>query len=421
MGREGTAEAVHDREAKDRTGAILWIQAEKTVPAPFDLKLSCHNFETVVYWNYKNVSLRPRFRVQILKDINNADSETTETSFLRQDISSFVTHIYDSYYVNVSAMKESEISTSAVSPQFSYRKDLPAEVRCTLDFPNVTLSVKDGQITFTFSHPYQVYKDTPMVKKLNGCEECNKFKYSVSYNETDTYNYECLEEVCKETFHIPGNSDQHCISLSGTELKINSGRICQCEETQISWIYFIFVSVCIVVAGAFVLIVIGVIVFMRTTKTMPLLPKTLVTLGFKKHPENTMMPKDYNGQIAWPFISPKTLLLSPKEVVPADSPNLAAPEEGSRFPIGEVHLEEWSSNQEATHLLDLREPCHKVCSDQSRQWEITREEPTEDYGGSPPYGNFSGYDRPQVLEVEISPGDIVHGYGPRDHDDQMVF
>ena len=51
----------------------------------------------------------------------------------------------------------------------------------------MTLSVKGGQITFAFSHPYQVYKDTPTVKNLNrlylnGCEECKMFKYSVLYN-----------------------------------------------------------------------------------------------------------------------------------------------------------------------------------------------------------------------------------------------
>ncbi|KAJ8364850.1 hypothetical protein SKAU_G00136810 [Synaphobranchus kaupii] len=407
---------------------IILQNARTLVPAPFNVKVSCHNFVSVAYWNFGKGSLRPLFRVQILKDINNADSETTDTWLHHQNISSSVTHIHDSYYVNVSAMNGSEIATSAVSPEFSYHKYLPAEVRCTLDFPNVTLSVKGGQITFTFIHPYQVYKDTPTVKNLNrlypnGSEECKNFKYRVLYNGKDTLHMDkiCKEEVCKGTFQAPGNSERYCISLTGTELNTNSGIICQHEETQTNWTYFILIVMCIVVTGFSLLIVIGVIVFTRTMKTMPPVPKPLVPLGFKTHPENTMMPKDYNGQIAWPFVSPKPLLRTPKEVVLVDSPSLAAPKEGSQVLIGQVHLEEWSGNQEAMHLIDLRDPCHKVCSDQSRQWETGREEPAEDCGSSLLYSSFSGYDRPQVLEVEISPGDIVNGYGPCDHTSEMVI
>lgn len=142
-------------------------------------------------------------------------------------------------------------------------------------------------------------------------------------------------------------------------------------------------------------------------------------MGFKMYPENTMMPKDYNGQIAWLLVSPKALLLTPDEVLPVDSPSLLAPQEGCRFPIGQVHLEEWSSNQEARHLIDLREPCHKVWNDQSKQSGPTKEKLEEDCSSSPLCSSLSGYDRPQVLE--ISPGDIVDGYGPYDHTSQIDF
>ncbi|KAJ8284500.1 hypothetical protein COCON_G00033500 [Conger conger] len=404
---------------------IVIVQHARTlVPASLDVEVRCHNFETFANWTYDKGSLQPIFRVQILKDINNADSETNCTSLHHLNISSSVTHIYDTYYVNVSAMNGSNKSISAVSPQFSYRKDLPAEIRCMLDFPNVTLSVKGGQITFTFSHPYQVYKDTPTVKNLNrlypnGCEECKNFKYRVGM---DTLYDEkiCKEEVCKGTFQVPGNSERYCISLNGTDLNTKSGMLCQLEESQIGWISVtIIIIVLCIMTGSF--IVFGAIACSITRKTMPSLPKPLLPLGFKMHPENTMMPKDYNGQIVLPFVSHKPLFLTPKEEIPVDTPSLAAPHEGSRLRIGQAHLEEWNSNQEAMHLIELRDPCHKVWSDQSRQSGPAMEEPVENSSGSPLGCSLSGYDRPQVLEVEISPGDIVDGYGLNDHTSQIVF
>ncbi|KAJ8264623.1 hypothetical protein GJAV_G00151390 [Gymnothorax javanicus] len=397
---------------------LMFPDGRTSVPAPFDVKVSCHNFDTTVFWNYTKGPSRPLFRVQILKDLNIADSVATNTRLHHLNISSSVTDFHNSYYVNVSAINGSQISTSAESQQFSYHKYLPAELRCTLDFPKVTLTVKHGQIKYTFSHPYQVYKETPTVKNLMslcaiGCKECWVFQYRVVYNGTNLIHHdeECMEEICRGTFHVPGNSDLYCITLSGKELNTNSGIICQREESENGTVHAVVISACVLVIGCFVLI--GVVATLRTIRmqSMPSLPKPLVHHGFKTHIENTMKPKDFNGQIAGPLVSSTPLLLSSKDEESVDSPSLATPQEGSRFPIGWVCQQQWSSSEEAMHLIDHREACDIVCGGQSRQWEPTRKEPVVDRSGSSVHSIFSGYDRPQVLEVEISPGDIVEGYG----------
>ncbi|KAI1896560.1 hypothetical protein AGOR_G00096030 [Albula goreensis] len=392
---------------------IVFHGVHTLVPAPFNVTVSCHNFETIVHWNYSKNSLQPTFEVKILRDIKSSPS-VPKKSFLTKlhylNISTAVKDISETYYVNVTALGRSENSTPGSSQQFSYHESLPAEVRCTLDFPPVKLSVKNGKITIAFTHPSQVYKNTS--KEFVACEN---FKYNIFLNDMMEEEF-CNTDECKITRPAPKVNEKYCVNLTGsfcnTNMK-NSGEQCQYEESQSGWEYFILIFVAILMV-TFVGMIIGFIVFKRKTEAMPQLPKSLKHLGFQKYPEKNKVPEVYEKvqdvQIVWPLVNSSPPLHNPKEMDLGDSPE--SPQEGSRFPIG--HVGEWRSNQEA---ISSRGSCHLVTSNQSNQWEPEGEDPGDNSGSSLFSGiNSSGYDRPQILvemNVEISPGETVHAYGPR--------
>ncbi|XP_036377626.1 interferon gamma receptor 1 [Megalops cyprinoides] len=375
------------------------------VPAPFNVMVTCHNFETMVYWKYNEVSQFLLFKVELIKDVFKEESEMKNTRLPYVNISSSI-RIFERYYVKVTAVNGSEESETAESPTFSFDKSIPVSILCFLDFPDINLSVKGGLMTVNFTHPFHVYRNTPALKQLS---PSTVFRYKVLLNETSETLYECAENQrdCSITLPVP-KKKLHCINVTGilrSTVVRTSKEICQQEEPQSSMLYFAIPFVVASTLAASVGIVTLVIVFLKKTRSTSSLPNFLAPGKFSSlHPEQTMMTQVLDMQI-----SSTPLLQVLDDASLEEFPTVTAlPQEGSRFRIGQEHMEEWGNSWWPARPASLREPCR----DQPSERELKDKKQGEDSGDSQLcVTGSSGYDRPQMLlEVELVPDDHVEGY-----------
>ncbi|KAG7493000.1 hypothetical protein MATL_G00020680 [Megalops atlanticus] len=375
------------------------------VPAPFNVTVTCHNFETIVYWKYSEVSQFPLFKVELIKDVFNEESEMKNTTLPYVNISSSI-RILERYYVKVTAVNGSEKSETAESPTFSFDNSVPVSILCFLDFPDVNLSVKGGLMTVTFTHPFHVYRNTPALEQLSPSKV---FRYKVLLNGAMSETLcECAEiqRDCSITIPVP-EKKLHCVNLTGTlrnTVVRTSKEICQQEEPQSGMPYFA-IPLALALAASVGIMCLVIVFVKKTTSTSSRLKFLFSSL----HPQQTMMPQVLDMQI-----SSTPLLQVLKDTSLEEIPTvIALLQGGSCFRIGQeactgLHMEERGSGQGPAQPTSLREPCR----DQPSGRELENKKQGEDSGDSQlcVIGS-SGYDRPQILlEVELFPADLVEGY-----------
>lgn len=373
------------------------------IPSPVNLNIQCHNFSVRAYWNYSQPSLQPSFTVELFRYGGERINVTNCWNIRRRhcDVSRLVLHsVKESYFVRVSAVVGSEQSAPAVSPEFTYNRNMVEEEHCLLDFPRVNMSVWRGELSLVFTHPWEVYREALRHEKTQKCKAFRKFSYSVHSRGQGKDSlrldceYRCKEHgsVCEGRLLVSETLEKHCVTLEGvmndiqvvTAEEICVGRLPPAARTGTpsrdagSLDSSLAISLLVAVVVLVLLALIAVLAFRRKTRGTSAIPKMMASLLTGPHSAGRLLQPE-------PDVASEVQCMHPPADPAPDPPQDCSaadtlapiPPEGSRFPLG---VEAEPARRGGAQDVD-----------------------------SPPV-EFSGYDRPQVLSVEIGPGDNVQGY-----------
>ncbi|GAA6101626.1 interferon gamma receptor 1-like [Tachysurus ichikawai] len=353
-------------------------------PVLTDVRLTCHNFKNVLYWNYSAPDPKPEFSVTISGYENGVESVLTNQTYL--DISEYTHDAVDGYHVQVTAQANgSELETSA-GISFSYNKDFPTEVKCVVDFPSLEVSVFDRRVKLSFTHPFYFHN----AESFNG-----DFSWKISYNETERICELCYveEDVCTEEFELSESLYGKCMNVHITG-SVNSipteidKKVCSHEApNETDWTMVITIVLCSGF-GLLLLTIWGVIMYKKLIQSdsQSTLSKLLgiVKSDHVNVPEQPTLSKVTSVG--------HTPLLETTDQIFVDT-SISKFEDNSHFPT------HFSSNVALPEKQEHRE----------------EEEEEEDEADSDVFdsGNsFSGYDS-HKFPIDMGQGDIVEAYGPR--------
>ncbi|XP_036403089.1 interferon gamma receptor 1-like [Megalops cyprinoides] len=367
------------------------------VPTPANVSILCHNFETVAHWNYPEPSLKPRFFVTV--NGYRGGAKEVEKCFNITHQHCNITHLIllsteDSYFVTVTAAVGSNKSAGEESQEFTYNKNMVERILCTLDFPPVNLSISDGVMAVSFTHPFHIYRGALGKKKKKDVD----FSYSIfteEEGEIKESKFNCETKECRENVPVPESEVRHCVEINGRldsffltasekncyDPRKNAGM----NSTYIILFVAIGVLVAVFLAG------IAMVVFRKLTRDSSSLPKMMASvISQSRIGGNTMQPESTSVSEVQVSPSGTTPLLPTAEDIAEDKPVVTGstmPLDRSRFPIGE----EGGSG-------GLTESCEGS----GQQFSGSGEEQEHSIVSS-------GYDRPKFT-VEISPGDHAEAY-----------
>ncbi|KAL4640841.1 interferon gamma receptor 1 isoform X2 [Arapaima gigas] len=370
----------------------VFLRSAVAIPSPENVTVRCHNFENVVYWNYSASDQPTYFAVNISRYVSSPHEEKgcTNTSQHHCDISKETREVEEQYFVSVTAMVGSDVSESADSAQFTYYKFFDGQV-CLVDFPPVNVSVQEGSVVVSFMHPFDFYRKA--LKHVKNKEVYKKFVFHVEHeNRSHVLSFSCIvRRLCKAV--IPNITDVHSFTIeglmNGMTMTTSTSVNIPVEPRRTHPMMYVIFATCAVIFSIIV-VVLCVFVYKYLTRSSSSLPKAVVSVLTNPHRgPSTMNPERENAMLVQAINSPSSdtdLLLYSPDAKSDCTPTDALPKDGSRFPLG------------ARSNGDVSGSSH------SSETETSGEEQAVS-------GVFSsGYDRPKLLDLEMSPGDTVIGY-----------
>ncbi|KAF5904999.1 interferon gamma receptor 1-like, partial [Clarias magur] len=236
-----------------------------TIPAPTNISVTCRNFKNVLYWNYSEPGLQPKFNITINGYGYGYASESKNllTSQTYLDISEYTQNIEDGYYVTVDAQaKGSELSNSSQGVEFTYNGNLPSTQTCMMDFPVIKFSVLQRGVHFSFSHPFNVHN----VSSLEAL-----FTYTVNFNGTKS-NFNCNEdEECTGDFPLTESLYGKCMPVyvqgyvEGISAETTEEVCGNVRPNDTDWAVLVTILLCSGGALLF-LIILAVVVYIKLTR-----------------------------------------------------------------------------------------------------------------------------------------------------------
>ncbi|XP_034150384.1 interferon gamma receptor 1 [Esox lucius] len=334
---------------------ILVTDVSTLVPPPENVTVSCKNFRTIVYWNYSEPSPQTFFDLKITGD--NSLNDIRNIKQHHYDLSDLIwnTEELDRYFVNITANDGTETSSPQESSLFTFNRRKTAIIHCELDFPDVDLPMMDDMVKVSFKNPYHLY---PELKRSHMCGDDISFHWKVYTNnshEEILHEFYCKKEKCGEEFIVPEKKQNNCFSFEGDAMEHRlafkrKGPICILHENKIN-------SQTIYLPIIFSLIVLGAIILItcwkfwgKQNQGLANFPKSLASLLSNTHGKNCHMHLPFESMSLINSIEP-----------------------------------DFTQTQSLLEMPEQNIP--------------------EDIGIPE-----SGYDRKHV--VEMSPGDVVSGYGP---------
>ncbi|XP_055762753.1 interferon gamma receptor 1-like [Salvelinus fontinalis] len=394
---------------------VLVTAVSTLVPPPENVTVSCNNLQTTVYWNYSELLRQPLFRLKITGDRSSWENSTKHHHF---DLSPLMWNAkeLDRYFVNITAIDETEESASQKSSIFTFNRYLTADVHCKLDFPAVNVSMKDMKVTVSFDNPYHLYTE---LKESSIRDDDKLFLYHVTYENTN-HTFECQieDKACRHPFTVLENKEKYCVSLEGNAMGNRvmfnrKGPICGYEDKTISLESFLLMLLPLIIIGIVAFVVFVTIRLCQRSmrkRNLSNFPKTLASILSNPHDKNIM---DLQFEIIAHIsgIEPVTptsqsLLETSEEEEPTTSVGFSA----SPFSSGQVGEGLSDSRSQLRTELPVTSPVLPVtqttvllCGDDLMTLEDM-------------HSTASGYDSqhipPPEVEVEMSAGDVVVGYGP---------
>ncbi|XP_027021485.2 interferon gamma receptor 1-like [Tachysurus fulvidraco] len=355
-------------------------------PVITDVRLTCHNFKNVLYWNYSAPDPNPEFSITI-RGYENADKSVLTTNQTYLDISEYTQHAEDGYSVQLTAQANgSELKNSSARILFSYNENIPTDFKCVVDFPPLKLSVTDRRVNLSFTHPFYFHN----AESLNDYFSCK-----ISYNKTERICEPCYVEdvMCTEEFELSESLYGKCMdvhimgSVNGIPTEIDK-KVCGPEAPIVTdWTMIITILLC---SGFSILLLTiwGVIMYKKLIQSdsQSALSKLLgiVKADHVNVPEQPTLSKVTSVG--------HTPLLETTDQIFVDT-STSKFEDNSHFPnhfISNVALTEKQEHP-----------------DEEEEEEDEADSEVFDSGNS-----FSGYDS-HKFPIDMGQGDIVEAYGPR--------
>ncbi|KAM4749938.1 interferon gamma receptor 1 isoform 1-T2 [Anableps anableps] len=201
---------------------ICWVSSA-AVPPPSNVTLRCQNLQTTVSWDYSKHQPQTVFWVNITgsKSVSPFKANTTEHQY---DLSHFVLGSKEHYLtflvVSVTAVQGGKQSEAVLSKSFSFDQLESVDIKCSLDFPPVTVHVAEQVASVKFQNPLRFYKE--LYRTVNFISNAVLI-YTVS-SAANTFEGKCLvtEITCKLDVMFPDNVEA-CVTLKGDLLFGNLG------------------------------------------------------------------------------------------------------------------------------------------------------------------------------------------------------
>ncbi|MFT7805630.1 interferon gamma receptor 1 isoform X2 [Arapaima gigas] len=345
----------------------VFLRSAVAIPSPENVTVRCHNFENVVYWNYSASDQPTYFAVNISRYVSSPHEEKgcTNTSQHHCDISKETREVEEQYFVSVTAMVGSDVSESADSAQFTYYKFF------------------DGQVCESLPKS-SLYSSNKSTRDM--------FYLYMQLLQSHVLSFSCIvRRLCKAV--IPNITDVHSFTIeglmNGMTMTTSTSVNIPVEPRRTHPMMYVIFATCAVIFSIIV-VVLCVFVYKYLTRSSSSLPKAVVSVLTNPHRgPSTMNPERENAMLVQAINSPSSdtdLLLYSPDAKSDCTPTDALPKDGSRFPLG------------ARSNGDVSGSSH------SSETETSGEEQAVS-------GVFSsGYDRPKLLDLEMSPGDTVIGY-----------
>ncbi|XP_041789472.1 interferon gamma receptor 1 isoform X2 [Chelmon rostratus] len=377
------------------------------VPPPTNVAVSCQNLKVTVSWEYSQQQPETSFRVHIKGATGESEKETTVHQYdLTPFIWAYEERYMDNFFVTVTAVQGGNQSEAVQSETFSFNYLKPTVRRCELDFPHVTLNVKEA--TVTFRNPLHFYSELKQADKPDDAS----FKFYVSSKHGDVAN-DCTvkEENCRCDISFPEGVDK-CVSLRGMlfdGIGVNqvmfrqTGDICESNEAGVH----VITLVVLLSLTAFIIIVITILICKAKAWTMetPSLPKPLQP-DLRERDLRYDIVSDTDISAVGLTVKKKPLICSEEENYPAKnlqhcSSDFQPPYSSS---MDRGLLEGRNQELEAVALISEGHRTDEDSADDSEKTEcvsINLEEEEEER---------SPYDSPHVLQVDMGDGDMATGY-----------
>ncbi|KAJ0066969.1 hypothetical protein NL108_006214 [Boleophthalmus pectinirostris] len=294
----------------------FWIHVVGAkLPSPTNVTLDCHNMQNTLQWTYDQLSDGITFTVTV-RSIN-SEPESLSTSATSIDLSKYSDPDRD-YAVWVSAVNGSEKSEEVPEDgiEYSYYKDAVSPMICKVDFPFVSVTREDKHLHLSFTHPAVLYSPGHKSKKKKSLDSQMRlpiFHYDIHIiNQTESHKHSCSESVCQDKLPVHDSEKIYCLIMSGEMKKISvqaTEKYCSkpLKAAGISALAYILPIVLVVVGGLLIVLM----VFVKKTKSMPLLPSSLNISKSNGHrPEQKSHESEYSSAHLDP--SSPTLLIHTK-------------------------------------------------------------------------------------------------------------
>nr|XP_055060288.1 interferon gamma receptor 1 isoform X3 [Misgurnus anguillicaudatus] len=375
--------------------ALILISGTKVVaqsiPAPSNVSITCDSYNVEVHWEYPNLE-GVHFKVEVRDSMNGKESQTTSDHWI--NISNMLKNpAFNRYVVHVTAI-QGNISNKLISDVFSFNENAVSTIKCRLDFPEVSLSAKEGKLHLEFPNPLHLYKNTPALR--NNTEILSYVAETEEVNITNKWEKSCGFEfkTCETSIAFAEEREEYCVNLTG---KIGQRSLKdkkqQCFKGDLkSYPHF----------TTFLYPVLGVVLGL-------LFITTIITLLGKR------CNKKIQKKAAMAF--PKFLVFKPTQTHLCEPLNVEAENVARDLQILPVTSDEDPTTQ-LTKLIEFSddEPSEgqssehydKNAEDGDLEDIDTSSIDTEAVDSTG--GLSSGYDCPHALRLEMSPGDLVEGY-----------
>nr|XP_055060285.1 interferon gamma receptor 1 isoform X1 [Misgurnus anguillicaudatus] len=196
--------------------ALILISGTKVVaqsiPAPSNVSITCDSYNVEVHWEYPNLE-GVHFKVEVRDSMNGKESQTTSDHWI--NISNMLKNpAFNRYVVHVTAI-QGNISNKLISDVFSFNENAVSTIKCRLDFPEVSLSAKEGKLHLEFPNPLHLYKNTPALR--NNTEILSYVAETEEVNITNKWEKSCGFEfkTCETSIAFAEEREEYCVNLTG--------------------------------------------------------------------------------------------------------------------------------------------------------------------------------------------------------------
>lgn len=238
---------------------------------PTNVSLHCHNMQNTLSWTYGDSAPGLRFKVAVFATNSNSSTHWVDWPKMSVDLSKY-SDPEDNYAVFVSA-EMGNVSSDEVPEEgieYSYFKDSPATIKCSLDLPAVKVTtLEENHIQFSFTHPglkYLTHRRSRRKKSSDSQDGLDLFEYDIKAVNQESRKYvsksdSCAEEECQGTIHVDDGEKSHCLTISGELRKMSvqaTQEYCSVPRTPdgINPLAYVIPIVLLVVGGVLIVIMV---------------------------------------------------------------------------------------------------------------------------------------------------------------------